>query len=530
MNGNYFGLRSFPFEDRADTKYFYFTAMGEETLAAMENEILHDTGLTLLIGQAGTGKTLLLRALQTRLQESCRPVVLTCPENGKLNLVRECCKRFGGSFPTSDNQVRILNRLRRLLGRAAGAGFRSVLIVDQTENCSPSHIAELAMLAEMNDDRGKLLHIILAAKPSVRTLLDRPETPRIQQNHFREHVLSPLTAAETGEYIRHRLRVAGAGDALLFDDAAISRIHAVSNGFPRFINHICHAAMHAAHEARTSHITRAIVMEASARPMVRERTVDARNVGLAMTGGDRAPWLNVADAPNPTGPFDSATRPTDLLWDEEADETWSGAEVSSGASIVDGGCEVPYGKRYVWGPNNDPSVLTRLEQATARADRLAGTAEAALIRIETVEEQLSTTLEVSQAAVQRLNTMIDAAGRTYDALQKLVARAEADFGRLGSDPRATGHGGAERIEGLGYAEDQSVNQPNPVELERSVSRVPDLFRRSLSETAGGDLQVLSEPLCETEPDEPKAAKPPTRSEDIARLIEEAMGQEAPVPR
>ena len=107
MYGNSFGLRCLPFEDRADARFFYATTACERILSAMEQEAPHDHGITLVWGEAGTGKTILTRALVLRFHSSDHVLVLTAPEHGGLNLPREVCKGFGATLPSSEGRRRI---------------------------------------------------------------------------------------------------------------------------------------------------------------------------------------------------------------------------------------------------------------------------------------------------------------------------------------------------------------------------------------------------------------------------------------
>ena len=445
MYGNFFGLRSLPFEDRADTQFFYPTAECEEVLEAMEYEIHHGTGLGLLIGEAGMGKTLLLRTLLLRLEKSAQTVVVTWPASGAMDLLRECCKGFGVTLPYSHNQSSCLYRLRRHLGRSASLENRSILIVDQAENLSPSNIAQLATLAELCADRGKLLTVILAAQPLVRALLDRPEFAWIRQQLFGERTLSPLTPKETGEYIRHRLQIAGAGDTRLFDDRAISLIHEISEGIPRLINHICHAAMLVAHGTKTPRISRTIVEDATLHHAVRERTIAARDLGPAKIGEGGAPWLSVPKSPermtssdesqmtpgtNESSPqrssafgglglpFESSVTPADILNYEEADDTWSDANVTSGASIVDGEYEGFNSELFASGPNKGTFLLARLERAMARAERMTSTTDVSLSRLAAVEQHLASLVDQAERLTKR-----DDAHRAAERLAAQLAAA-----------------------------------------------------------------------------------------------------------
>lgn len=576
MYCNFFGLRCLPFEDRADAQFFYPTAECQEALAAMEYEIHHGTGLGLLIGEAGTGKTVLLRTLLRWLQKSDQTVVLTWPASGEMDLVRECCKGFGVTLPYLNNQSRCLNKLCRHLGCRAGAGNRSILIVDQAENLSPGNIAQLAMLAELPGARGKLLTIILTAKPLVRALLDRPEFAWIQQQLFGERTLSPLTPKETGEYIRHRLQIAGAGDTRLFDDRAISLIHEISEGIPRFINRICHAAMLVAYAAQTPRISRTIVEAASdqggssltSRPPVRERTIAARDLGLAMIGEGGAPWLKVPVSPErmassdksqmTPGPFKPAVPSAAIVNHEETEDTWSDANDTSGASIVDGEHEGFNGESLGSDPNKGTFLLARLERAMARAERMTLNTDASLTRLAAVEQRLASLVDQAnrltdaQTQAAQLEVVYSAVRKVYAGLAEATLQAQRQTEELrgmGEDTttrlakltaeteRATQtlHEWVEeavrtqsRLERT-LSECPPIRQTHPTEAVRRLSRAVEPFARITAEAAGGRLQVLSEPDIDTTPVEPKIAKPPTRTEEIARLISEAKQKEAGAP-
>lgn len=509
MYGDFFGLRSLPFEDRADAQFFYPTTECQEALAAMENEIRHGTGLGLLIGEAGTGKTVLIRTLLRWLQKSDQTVVLTWPPSGETDLIRECSKGFGITLSSSNDQTRCLNRLSRHLGRRAGAGSRSILIVDQAENLSPGNMAQLATLAELSGERGKLLTTILAAQPLVRALLERPEFAWIRQQLFGERTLSPLAPKDTGEYIRHRLQIAGAVDTVLFDDRAISLIHEVSDGIPRFINRICNAAMLVAYAAQTPHISRTIVEEATSPPAVHERTIAARDLGPGRIGEGGAPWMSVGvsqeqmvnldESPMTPGPFKPSVPSTAIVNHEEFDDTWPDANVSSGASIVDEEFEGCNSESYGSGPNKGTFLLARLERAMARAERMTSTTDVSLSRLAAVEQHLASLVNQAERATQALHEWAEGAVQTQSPLERTMKECPP------------------------------TRQAHPAETVQWPSRAVEPFARIASEAAGGQLQVLSEPDFDTTQAEPKVAKPPTRTEKIARLISEAKQQEADAP-
>jgi len=427
-------------------------------------------------------------------------------------------------------------------------GNRSILIVDQAENLSPGNIRQLAALAELCGERGKLLTIILAAQPLVRALLDRPEFVWIRQQLFGERTLSTLTPKETGEYIRHRLHIAGAVDTRLFDDRAISLIHEISAGKPRLINRVCHAAMLVAYAAQTPRISRTIVEEATSHPAVRERTIAARDLGPAMIGVGGAGWLSIPESldrmassdesqmtPDPNEPspqrsralglpFESSVTPADILNYDEADDTGSDENVISGASIVDGEYEGFNGEFFASVPNKGTFLLARLERAMARAERMTSTTDASLTRLAAVQQHLATLVDLAQRLTKELRVTGE---DTTIRLAKLTAETQRATQTLYEwvEEAVQTQSRLERT----LSECPPTRQTHPTEAVRRLSRAVEPFTRITAEDAGGELQILSEPDFDTTPVEPRAAQSTTRAEEISRLISEAKRQETPAP-
>ena len=85
MYCDFFGLRANPFEDRADARLYCPTPDHEEAIAGMEYAAHYGKGLSLLLGAAGTGKTMLVRVLAQRLHATDHVVVLTVPTGQTVN-------------------------------------------------------------------------------------------------------------------------------------------------------------------------------------------------------------------------------------------------------------------------------------------------------------------------------------------------------------------------------------------------------------------------------------------------------------
>lgn len=306
MYTNHFGLRSKPFEDRADPQFFVATPHHEEALAAMEYESHRGEGLTLVIGEAGTGKTLLIRSLVLRLHATDRVIVLTCPRQGEMDLIRETGKAFGVTLPTNYKPDRGLARLRSDLLRSANEKQRSILIIDQAEALSDENLSHLIRFAELEDHERALISIILVGRTGITSRLERSDAEPLQQNIVTERRVPPLSLVETDRYIRHRLHVAGGADVPLFEDDAVAAIHRASGGIPRVINRLCEKSLLSAFGANERKVTRETAVEVIQEQIGRERSMNAREAGLPSGGDLVAGLLN-------EGPDTAAPWPTQRL-------------------------------------------------------------------------------------------------------------------------------------------------------------------------------------------------------------------------
>ena len=129
-------------------------------------------------------------------------------------------------------------RSRDFLLREYAAGRRTVLIVDEAQNVSDDGLEALRLLTNINSGSDALLLLVLVGQPELRVRLQRPHLRQIAQRVGAACHLDRMTADETRDYIRFRLRVAG-GEDTLFDDAAIRRIHTEAAGIPRLVNSLC---------------------------------------------------------------------------------------------------------------------------------------------------------------------------------------------------------------------------------------------------------------------------------------------------
>jgi general secretion pathway protein A len=127
-----------------------------------------------------------------------------------------------------------------------------VLIIDEAQDLSIEALEQVRLLTNLETDTQKLLQIILLGQPELRELLGRDDLRQLAQRITARFHLTPLDAAESERYLRHRYAIAG-GLHLPFDAVAIRRLHAHAGGVPRLINVIAERSLLAgyARDAKT---------------------------------------------------------------------------------------------------------------------------------------------------------------------------------------------------------------------------------------------------------------------------------------
>jgi type II secretory pathway predicted ATPase ExeA len=197
--------------------------------------------LALLVGDIGSGKTTLSRALIDRLGEA-RPVVLLInPRLTPTQLLRSIAAGLG--IESSRFRNEILDRIHTKLFELYEAGREPVLIIDEAQLIpTKATFDEIRLLTNFQLDDQNLLSVLLIGQPELETRIDRLAYAPLRQRIGLRYRLGPLSLEETIAYIEHRIRVGG-GARNPFSRAAMEEIYAVSSGVPRLINTLATTAL-----------------------------------------------------------------------------------------------------------------------------------------------------------------------------------------------------------------------------------------------------------------------------------------------
>jgi type II secretory pathway predicted ATPase ExeA/cell division septation protein DedD len=254
----FFGFQRAPFELVPDPDFLFLGETHDSALANLVLGIESGKGFVAISGPVGAGKTTVLRALLRRLGPGRKVCFLNQPEFAVADLLRSILGGFGEPTKSTDI-VELRGRIRELLEERDTPG---ILIVDEAHLLTEDTLEQIRLLSNLENEKRKLLQIILSGQPELKDLLSsarlRPLTQRIEM--FYE--IRPLEPDETRAYIERRVRIAGNPAGLWFEEKALAEIHDRTGGIPRLINILAERCLITAYVAESHRIDRGIVHEA----------------------------------------------------------------------------------------------------------------------------------------------------------------------------------------------------------------------------------------------------------------------------
>jgi general secretion pathway protein A len=303
MYAPFFGLSKEPFSIAPDPRFLFMSDMHREALAHLLYGVSGGGGFVLLTGEIGAGKTTVCRAFLDQVPAHCAVAYIFNPKLTVIELLQTICEEFGVEAPVAKGGPRAeisvkdyVDALNRFLLSAHAAGCHTVLIIDEAQSLAADVLEQLRLLTNLETAERKLLQIVLIGQPELRDLLAQPALEQLAQRVIARFHLRALSAAETGQYIQHRLAVAGpSGGREPFDKRSLARIHALTGGVPRRINLLCDRALLGAYAHGQHRVTQDMVETAA-----REVFVPARiGVGAASIAAPPLPrrslvWAGVA--------------------------------------------------------------------------------------------------------------------------------------------------------------------------------------------------------------------------------------------
>jgi type II secretory pathway predicted ATPase ExeA len=316
MYYDHFGLSEPPFRITPDTRLFFPGGSRGAILDAIVYAITSGEGIVKVIGEVGSGKTMICRMLEVKLPASVEVVYLANPSLSPDNILHAIAFEMKLDLPTGAGRLEVMHALHaRLLDKHAD-NRQVVMFVEEAQRMPLETLEEIRLLSNLETEREKLLQIVLFGQPELERNLSPAHIRQLKERITHGFLLPRLEAEEIREYLDFRMRSAGYKGPPVFSPAAVKRIARASEGLIRRINVLADKALLAAYAGGTHQVTPREVRSA-----IRDSefggarwTMDWRLAGLfgaaalgagvmwvAQTGYRYIPWLaSTADAGVPT--------------------------------------------------------------------------------------------------------------------------------------------------------------------------------------------------------------------------------------
>ena len=239
---SHFGLSQFPFGITPDTEFVVASRGHVEGLNLLHMALESGEGFIKVVGEIGTGKTLLCRRFLSELNPGWKAAYLPNPQMEPRDFLLEIADELGAAEGAQEAS-HVIKRLNQRLIELAAQNLKVVLCIDEAQTMPRMTLESLRLLSNLETEKRKLLHIILFGQPELDEMLSAHSVRQLRQRIAFHHVLQPLDLAETSAYVGHRLQTAGQRGDKLIPAAAMKALHRYAFGTPRLINILGHKSM-----------------------------------------------------------------------------------------------------------------------------------------------------------------------------------------------------------------------------------------------------------------------------------------------
>lgn len=240
---DHFGLSELPFGITPDTSFTVLTRSHQEALNTLLVALNSGEGFIKITGEVGTGKSLLCRRLLQALPENAVSAYLPNPYLAPRTLLLALAEELGVAVDSASDDYHLLKRVNEALLAYAGDERPVVVCIDEAQAMPLETLESLRLLSNLETEKRKLLQIVLFGQPELDRKLAEPSVRQLLQRIAFHYRLGCLGREEVGNYLAHRLRVAGYRGDELFAPRAVRSLHRASRGTPRLLNILAHKSL-----------------------------------------------------------------------------------------------------------------------------------------------------------------------------------------------------------------------------------------------------------------------------------------------
>ncbi len=273
-----------PFQITTDPKFIWLGEKHLEALSTLKYGIVENKGFLLLTGDVGTGKTILINCLVSKLDIKATIATIPDPDLEILDFFNSLADSFkiNKKFKSKGD---FLVHLKDFLNKAHADNKNVLLIIDEAQRLNHKLLEEIRLLSNIELYSKKLINIFFVGQDEFNDILMEERNRAVRQRISVRYNIDPLTVGETGEFIKHRLKVVGAKENI-FSTRAIREIYLFSNGYPRLINVMCDHALLTGYTKGIKKIDAKIIKECAEElkiPVKERKIIDSKS-GIKTSG------------------------------------------------------------------------------------------------------------------------------------------------------------------------------------------------------------------------------------------------------
>lgn len=232
----HFGLKEPPFKITPNTDFFFSGGNRGAVLDALVYAITNGEGIIKVVGEVGSGKTMLCRMLQTILPKEIESIYLANPSVAPEDVLHAIAFELQLKLPKNADRLKVMQQLQAHLLSRHAEGRQVVIFVEEAQGMPLATLEEIRLLSNLETKQDKLLQIVLFGQPELDANLSETHIRQLRERITHSFHLEPLGTKDIGEYLILRLRAAGYHGPHLFSDAAIKKLSGAAKGLARRVN------------------------------------------------------------------------------------------------------------------------------------------------------------------------------------------------------------------------------------------------------------------------------------------------------
>lgn len=236
MYYSHFGLKQPPFKITPNTEFFFSGGNRGAVLDALVYAITSGEGIIKVVGEVGSGKTMLCRMLESLLPETVERVYLANPSVAPEDILHAIAFELQLELPPEADRLQVMQALQNHLIERHAQGHQVVIFVEEAQGMPLATLEEIRLLSNLETKNDKLLQIVLFGQPELDENLNQQHIRQLKERITHSFNLGPLADHDIADYLIYRLRTAGYYGPPLFTKAAIKQIAKASKGLVRRIN------------------------------------------------------------------------------------------------------------------------------------------------------------------------------------------------------------------------------------------------------------------------------------------------------